>query len=75
VAFSPDGRRLATASSDRTVKIWNAVNGDELLTLRGPSDVITKLEFSPDGNRVAVASGDSCLYIWDGTPIPEPKVK
>src|SRR5207302_1253287 len=53
VAFSPDGKRLASASSDKTVKVWDAQTGQELLTLKGHTGYVTSVAFSPDGKRLA----------------------
>ena len=50
VAFSPDGRRLASASEDRTVRVWDAATGQETLTLKGHTDFVTGVAFSPDGS-------------------------
>ena len=78
VAFSPDGQRLASASSDQTVKIWDCATGKELFALRGhASDVtsvasgglhagwITSVAFSPDGQRLASARHDTTVKIWE----------
>jgi hypothetical protein len=64
VAFSPDGKRLATASWDRTAKVWDAESGKELLTLRGHSNFVDGVAFSPDGKRLATASGDSTVQVY-----------
>src|SRR5262249_17214647 len=48
VAFSPDGKRLASAAADRTIKVWDAVTGQELFTLRGHHDPVRSVCFSPN---------------------------
>ena len=64
MAFSPDGKRLATASYDHTAKVWDAESGKELLTLRGHSDNVYGVAFSPDGKRLATASGDGTVQVY-----------
>jgi predicted amidophosphoribosyltransferase len=51
VAFSPDGKRIVSGSGDKTVKIWDATTGQEMLTLKGHSSVVISVSFSPDGKR------------------------
>lgn len=65
VAFSPDGRLLATGSVDKTVKIWTADTGEEIRTLRGHDDWVNAVAFSPDGKTVATASRDKTIKIWN----------
>ncbi len=66
VSFSPDGTRLVTASEDKTARIWDAVTGKLLMTLRGQhGDMLTAASFSPDGHRVVTASVDKTACVWD----------
>ena len=65
VAYSPDGKRLATASYDQTAKVWDAESGKELLTLRGHSGPVLGVAYSPDGKRLATASEDNTAKVWD----------
>lgn len=60
--FSPDGRRLASISHDKSIKLWDLESGQELLTLASPPN--RDVSFSPDGRRIATAGGNSIL-IWD----------
>jgi WD40 repeat protein len=70
VSFSADGQRLASASTDRTVKLWDALNGEELLTLKGHAAFreSVSIAFNTDSRRLAVASTDHKVIIWDATP-------
>jgi WD40 repeat protein len=66
VAFSPDGRRLASAGGqDKTVRLWDSVTGKELAKMRGHENSVTSVAFSPDGRRLASASDDKTVRAWD----------
>ena len=64
VVFSPDGKRLASAG-DRTVRVWDAENGQELLVLKGHTSEVAGVCFSPDSKRLASASFDKTVKVWD----------
>jgi WD40 repeat protein len=63
VAFSPDGRWLATASRDGNARIWDAASGEELRKLMGHGGV-EGVAFSPDGRWLATATADNTAQIW-----------
>jgi WD40 repeat protein len=67
VAFSHDSTRLASASFDNTVKIWDASSGACVHTLEGHSSRVTSVAFSHDSMRLASASFDSTVKIWDAS--------
>ncbi|MBD2542331.1 MULTISPECIES: toll/interleukin-1 receptor domain-containing protein [Planktothricoides] len=64
VAFSPDGKKIISSSSDRTVKIWD-IQGNLLAVLNGHTHAVTSVAVSPDGQKVVSGSDDKTIRIWD----------
>jgi WD40 repeat protein len=65
IVWSPDGRRVATASDDKTVRIWDAATGKTLHTLTGHKGWVMSVTWAPDGKTLATASADGTARVWD----------
>ena len=69
VAFSPDGKTLASGGKDTPIKLWDAETGKLLRTLTGHTGRVESLAFSPDGKTLATGGGggDTSVKLWDLT--------
>ena len=65
VAFSPDSRTVAMATTDRLVKLWDVATGKDLNTLTGHAQHVTAVAFSPDGKLLASGGQDRTIRLWD----------
>lgn len=64
LSFSPDGKTLASGSSDKTVKLWNVISGEEIRSFPGHSNAITFTKFSPDNQQLVTADFNE-IKLWD----------
>ena len=66
VAYSPNGKQIASGSNDKTIRIWDAQTGQTIASpFRGHTDWIRSVSYSPDGTRIASGSSDKTIRIWN----------
>ena len=65
VAVTPDGKRAISASSDRTLRVWDLESGQSLAHAQGHKDRVNSVAVTPDGKRAISASSDRTLRVWD----------
>jgi WD40 repeat protein len=66
--FSPDGRRILTASYDGAARIWDAASGQEVAALDSGTQAVSSAAYVPDGQRVVLTCLDGSIQIWPAFP-------
>ena len=65
VAWSPDGKYIASCGDDRRVQVWHAITGENVVRYTGHADTVRAVAWSPDGRRIASSSDDRTVQVWD----------
>jgi N-acyl-D-aspartate/D-glutamate deacylase len=73
LAFSPDGKTLATGGADKAVRLWDVATGRTTLLLSGHEDTVCAMAFSPDGKTLATGSFDRTVKLWNVATAGQPR--